>query len=79
MVKRRMSLFLAAVFLPFLFTNVFPALAQHPALRRISVGTPAGPVQIVAPPVMTTDGLRHIGPIPAIGEHSELIRAEFSA
>jgi hypothetical protein len=29
-VKRRMSLFLAAVFLPFLFTNVFPALAQHP-------------------------------------------------
>ena len=61
------------------FVNDIPALAQHPALRRISVGTPAGPAQIVAPPVMTTSGLRHLGPIPAIGEHSELIRAEFSA
>ena len=30
MVKYRMSLFLAAVFLPFLLTNVLPALAQHP-------------------------------------------------
>jgi len=59
--------------------NDIPALAQHPALRRIPVGTPSGPAQIVAPPVMTTSGLRHLGPIPAIGEHSELIRAEFSA
>jgi itaconate CoA-transferase len=59
--------------------NDIPALAQHPALRRISVDTPAGPAQIVAPPVMTTSGLAHLGPIPAIGEHSELIRAEFSA
>ena len=61
------------------FVNDIPALAQHPALRRISVDTPAGPAQIVAPPVMTTSGLAHLGPIPAIGEHSELIRAEFSA
>jgi len=59
--------------------NDIPALAQHPALRRIPVGTPSGPAQIVAPPVMTTSGLAHLGPIPAIGEHSELIRAEFSA
>jgi itaconate CoA-transferase len=59
------------------FVNDIPTLAQHPALRRISVGTPAGPAQIVAPPVMTTSGLRHLGPVPAIGEHSELIRAEF--
>jgi crotonobetainyl-CoA:carnitine CoA-transferase CaiB-like acyl-CoA transferase len=61
------------------FVNDIPALAQHPALRRTSVHTPAGPAQIVAPPVMTTGGLRHLGPVPAIGEHSELIRAEFSA
>jgi itaconate CoA-transferase len=59
--------------------NDIPALAQHPALRRMSVGTPAGHAQIVAPPVMTSGGLRHLGPVPAIGEHSELIRAEFSA
>jgi itaconate CoA-transferase len=61
------------------FINDIPAFGQHPALRRISVGTPAGPAQIVAPPVITSSGLRHLEPIPAIGEHSELIRAEFSA
>jgi itaconate CoA-transferase len=61
------------------FVNDIPTLAQHPALRRTSVDTPAGPAQIVAPPVITSGGLRHLGPIPAIGEHSELIRAEFSA
>jgi crotonobetainyl-CoA:carnitine CoA-transferase CaiB-like acyl-CoA transferase len=61
------------------FINDIPALARHPALRRISVGTPTGPAQMVAPPVITSSELRHLGPIPAIGEHSELIRAEFSA
>jgi itaconate CoA-transferase len=61
------------------FINDIPALARHPALRRISVGTPGGPAQVIAPPAISSIGLPHLGPIPAIGEHSELIRAEFSA
>jgi crotonobetainyl-CoA:carnitine CoA-transferase CaiB-like acyl-CoA transferase len=61
------------------FINDIPALARHPALRRISVGTPTGPVQLVAPPVISSSESRHLGPIPAFGEHSKLIRAEFSA
>jgi itaconate CoA-transferase len=59
------------------FVNDIPALARHPALRRTLVDTPSGPARLVAPPVIANDGPRHLGPIPTIGEHSELIRAEF--
>jgi itaconate CoA-transferase len=57
--------------------NDIAGLAMHPALRRILVDTPSGTARLVAPPVIANDGQRHFGPIPAIGEHSELIRAEF--
>jgi crotonobetainyl-CoA:carnitine CoA-transferase CaiB-like acyl-CoA transferase len=58
------------------FVNDLPALAAHPALRRTEVATPNGPAFLVAPPVQ--DGApRHLGPVPAIGEHSAQIRAEF--
>jgi itaconate CoA-transferase len=61
------------------FVNDIPALARHPALRRVAVDTPSGSARIVAPPVVASDGAPHLGPIPAIGEHSTLIRAEFPA
>ncbi len=61
------------------FVNDVPAFARHPALRRISVETPNGPVAIAAPPVLTEEGERALGPVPAIGEHSTVIRAEFAA
>jgi crotonobetainyl-CoA:carnitine CoA-transferase CaiB-like acyl-CoA transferase len=57
--------------------NDIAALAMHPALRRIPLDTPSGTSRIVAPAAIASDGQRHFGPIPAIGEHSELIRAEF--
>ncbi len=60
------------------FVNDVAALAHHPALRRVTVRTPGGPVSIAAPPVITTDGLVDLGPVPAIGEHSVAIRAEFA-
>jgi crotonobetainyl-CoA:carnitine CoA-transferase CaiB-like acyl-CoA transferase len=60
------------------FVNDVAAFSHHPALRRIEVGTPDGPVSIAAPPVITTDGPRALGPVPAIGEHSAAIRAEFA-
>ncbi|HET6184282.1 MAG TPA: CaiB/BaiF CoA-transferase family protein [Acetobacteraceae bacterium] len=61
------------------FVNDLAALAKHPALRRTEVGTPNGAVAIAAPPVLTSDGPRALGPVPAIGEHSAAIRAEFAA
>jgi crotonobetainyl-CoA:carnitine CoA-transferase CaiB-like acyl-CoA transferase len=59
------------------FVNDIAALARHSALRRMSIETPAGPARLVAPAVIASDGPYRLGPVPAIGEHSPLIRAEF--
>ena len=60
------------------FVNDLASLANHPALRRIDVNVPGGTASIVAPPVM--DGtVKQLGPVPAVGEHSAAIHAEFAA
>ena len=61
------------------FVNDVAAFSHHPALRRATVETPNGPVSLAAPPVLFSDGARALGPVPAIGEHSAAIRAEFAA
>lgn len=61
------------------FVNEVADLARHPALRRIEVTTPNGPVRYAAPPVRWAEGTREPGRIPAIGEHSDRIRAEFAS
>ena len=60
------------------FVNDLAAFSRHPALRRVTIETAGGPVAIAAPPVITTDGERHLGPVPGIGEHSAAIRSEFA-
>ena len=51
-------------------------LSAHPHLRRITVETPSGPAAMPAPaPVIDTE--RRYGRVPALGEHTEKIRAEF--
>jgi itaconate CoA-transferase len=60
------------------FVNDVATFSHHPALRRTSVETPNGPVSIAAAPVVFSDGARRLGPVPALGEHSAAIRAEFS-
>ena len=60
------------------FVNDMAAFAKHPALRRVAVQTPNGPALVAAPPVIDSTGLRELGPIPAIGEHSAAIRMEFA-
>ena len=60
------------------FVNDVAAFSHHPALRRVTVDTPGGPVAIAAPPVILSDGGRTLGPVPAIGSHSDRIRAEFA-
>jgi crotonobetainyl-CoA:carnitine CoA-transferase CaiB-like acyl-CoA transferase len=59
------------------FVNTVAEFSKHPALRRVDVGTPNGPVAIAAPPALLSDGARTLGPVPGIGEHSASIRAEF--
>jgi formyl-CoA transferase len=52
-------------------------LAAHPQLRRIEVGTPSGPVSYPAPAARSDGAARRYGAVPARGEHSAAIRAEF--
>jgi crotonobetainyl-CoA:carnitine CoA-transferase CaiB-like acyl-CoA transferase len=61
------------------FVNGVDGLAKHPALRRVTVGTEKGPVAIAAPPARFSDGARSLGPVPALGEHTDHVRAEFTA
>ncbi len=56
--------------------NEVSGLSAHPQLRRTAVATPAGTVEIVAPPARHADD-RPLRPVPALGAHSEAIRAEF--
>ena len=70
---------LSAGNIAFGFVNDLAALARHPALRRVKVGTPNGQATMAAPPVLQGDGSVELGPVPAVGEHSASIRAEFGA
>jgi formyl-CoA transferase len=53
-------------------------LAQHPHLRRIRVQTSGGGVSYPAPAVLRAGEARKYGAVPALGEHSEKVRKEFS-
>ncbi|SHI91796.1 Crotonobetainyl-CoA:carnitine CoA-transferase CaiB [Roseomonas rosea] len=61
------------------FVNDLPAFAAHPALRRITLDTPGGAVAVAAPAPLFSDGARELGPVPALGAHTNSIRAEFAA
>ena len=61
------------------FVNGVAEFARHPALRRQVVETPNGPIAIAAPPQIFSDAPRVLGRVPAIGEQSDIIRAEFAA
>ncbi len=70
---------LAAADIAFARVNDVAALARHPHLRRIAVGTPSGRVSYPAPAARHASAARHYGPVPVLGEHTEKVRAEFAA
>lgn len=57
--------------------NSVADLSAHQQLRRHSVVTASGAVNLVAPPVVAADGEPSLGPVPALGQHSDAIRREF--
>jgi len=59
--------------------NTMPELSLHGALRRITVGTPGGPISHPAPPAIRGEARDDYGPSPAYDEHGTKIREEFSA
>jgi len=58
--------------------NDWKLLSKHPHLRRITVGAPTGPVSMPAPAPLRATETRTYGPIPALGEHTELVKREFA-
>jgi itaconate CoA-transferase len=69
---------LARANIAFGFVNDLEQVRSHPALRRIEVETPKGPVSMAAPPARFDGQTASIGPVPGIGSHTEQIRLEFS-
>jgi len=70
---------LAAADIAFASVNDVAGLARHPHLRRITVETPSGPVSYPAPAERHASTSRHYGPVPALGEHTAKVWAEFLA
>src|SRR5919197_744543 len=68
---------LAAADIAFARVNTTGDLAVHPQLSRIEVGTPSGIVTYPAPPARSDATPRRYGAVPALGEHTAQIRAEF--
>jgi formyl-CoA transferase len=70
---------LAAADIAFARVNDAELLGTHPHLRRISVVTPSGPVAYPAPAPLWKDQSRGYGAVPALGEHTDKVRAEFAS
>ena len=52
-------------------------LKDHPQNRRVTVETPSGPVTCLAPGALHDGRVPDFRPVPALGQHSEALRAEF--
>jgi crotonobetainyl-CoA:carnitine CoA-transferase CaiB-like acyl-CoA transferase len=65
--------------------NDIAGLARHPQLRVMETETPAGPIEVIAPPTrIKNDGAPEndrVAPlrVPSVGEHTAAIRREFAA
>jgi crotonobetainyl-CoA:carnitine CoA-transferase CaiB-like acyl-CoA transferase len=62
--------------LPFGQINDVAGLNRHPQLRRTAVATPSGVVEAIAPPYRLADEAP-LGSVPALGAHTDALRAEF--
>src|SRR3546814_6478444 len=54
-------------------------LSAHPQLRRVTVATPTGPVELAAPPVEIRGCAFDLGAVPAVAQHGAALRKEFAA
>ena len=57
--------------------NPISGLSGHSALRRVSVDSPTGLVEMPAPPIKTSGRDPEFGPVPGVGEQNDAIRKEF--
>lgn len=59
------------------FLNDMAEFAAHPELRRVTVQTPGGPVQVPMPAARFVGETFAPGAVPALGEHTERVLREF--
>jgi crotonobetainyl-CoA:carnitine CoA-transferase CaiB-like acyl-CoA transferase len=77
--KAEMTALLAAARTAYGVANTVADFSKHPPLRRVTVATPEGDVNLPAPPaIVDGDRAPALGPIPRVGEHSAAIRREFA-
>ena len=58
--------------------NTIADVSKHPALRTIPTDTPAGRVEVMAPPAHVVGEEIQALSVPTIGQHSDALRAEFA-
>ena len=59
--------------------NSVADFSLHGDLRRMDINTPNGPVSIPSPPAQTEGEATSVAIVPAMGEHTKLLRSEFEA
>ncbi len=69
---------LQSVGIAFGAVNDVAGLSRHPHLRRLAVATPAGEARLPAPPAIFADEQPALVAVPALGQHTQTVRREFS-
>jgi itaconate CoA-transferase len=59
------------------FVNDVSGLSSHPSIRRVSIETPNGSAKIIAPPSVVEGSEIDLGPVPALGQHTDDVWREF--
>ncbi|NMM46077.1 CoA transferase [Rhodospirillaceae bacterium KN72] len=58
--------------------NGMEDLQSHPQNRYVDAETPTGPVRLLAPGALVDGNSPEFGPVPALGEHTDAVKREFS-
>ncbi len=73
-----LSRILAEAEIAFARVNDIESVLAHPHLRRFTIASPTGPIDLPAPPArLMGEPEPAFGPLPALGEHTEAVRREF--
>ena len=69
---------LDAAEIAFARVNDVVSVLRHPHLRRVTIASPNGSIDLPAPPArFRGEDDPSFGPLPALGEHTEKVRREF--
>lgn len=69
---------LEAAEIAFARVNDIEGILRHPHLRRLTVDSPGGPIELPSPPARWIgEAPPSFGPLPALGEHTAAVRREF--